>query len=116
MEGVSIQQKGSLSRGRGPCPGEGASVQGKGSLSRGRVSVQGKWSLSWERGLCPGEGVCVQGGLCPEGVSVQGSLCLEVDREPPQPYEYVRAVCILRECILVFSCAIFGVFFQNPSR
>ena len=69
---------------------EGVSVQG--DLSRG-VSVQGisVQKVSVQMGLC-------LSGLCP-GVSVQGGL---FQADLPLLYDYVRAVSILLECILVY--------------
>ena len=83
---VSVQGRGSLSRGRGLCPGRGSLSRGGGplsreggSLSRGGGSKSGG-SLSIQgRGLCPGEwGLCLgdlcPGGLCPGGLC-SGGLC-----------------------------------------
>ena len=66
----------SVHKGKGGlCPGEMVSVQREGSLSRGRGLCPG--------GLCQGGVVCVQrgglclGGLCPRGgsLSKRGHLC-----------------------------------------
>ena len=59
-----------------------------------------------------GEGGSVQEGLCPGGVSVGGGghLCVGEDLCPGgslsgrPPSGYLRAVCILLECILAWHC------------
>ena len=104
--GVSVQEKGVSVQKRGVS----LSRRG-GSLSRTRGSLSGRGGS-----LCPGErvslsrrgGLCLgEGCLCPGGVSVQGSMSkgegesLSGTPLPRPSYGYVRAVCILLECILV---------------
>ena len=89
---------------------EGRSLSGGGESVQA-FSVQGVsvWEVSAQGGFCPGGsllgGVSIQGDLCPGG-SLSGI---------PPPYSYVRAVCILLECILVlyqvhFTCLNWNTF------
>ena len=50
--------------------------------------------------LYPGGSLSLSRGFSIQGVSVQGGLC-QVD--PPLPYSYMQAVCIILECILVIT-------------
>ena len=61
------------------------------------VCLQGGGSLSGGEGLCPGDiPVRGGGGVCPGGSLSRGDLCPRGSL-----LGYVRAVCILLECILV---------------
>ena len=71
-EGVSVQGRGSLSRGGGLCPGEGGLCPGEGGLCPGKGSLSGGMG-SLSGGSLSG-GSLSRGSLF-RGVSVQGSLC-----------------------------------------